>query len=949
MPSEPDARLKAIETAAHGSAFGRDQDQRLACQPGRWSKTDGGVDILVQSCTLKDGGWPYLTIAAVNGGHLIVAEGTAAVVPLISQVIDGRPAATASTASGSAEDKAAKIARLEALLGSTPNLYATGDLDTYKSLVELARLYEGLQNYAGAERAYLQALQIQSRILPADNPAIGETLLEVALAVSNQGRAEEADALFNRADLLIQRGVDPLITARFASYRAVAAANEHKFPQALALAIDATAQRRTILGYAGADDDAIGGETSASVFGNARTVKGELAQSLYLEAAMAYRTTDGRVDNLGLARASIAEAMDILNSVQGLPIWWRPRFLMVQAEISQKSGKVEDAEAQLTVALGLQQKLFGETAPTASVYMALGRMYQAEGLSVRAVESFEKGVAILSTTTAARDELSTDKLTPYLDALDAVAVMQPDRATALREEMFEAAQLADGGVASQTIARAAARIEANDPTVAALSRSADDAAHERDNLQLRLANETGKPTDRRDAKLEGELAAQLQTATKHSDELAKQLAEAYPAFNRLTTPHSAKSDEVRDQLGSNEALVSFLFGPEKSYGFLITKSGLTVAKLSISSEDLTDTVSELRRAFQVTSKGPAPFDLKLSHKLYAELLGPFATPLKGVSDLAVVSSKALLSLPPALLVVSAPAPGHDADYASADWLMRKVATSLVPSPQDFLSLRALKARASAPDPFIGFGAPLFVGAAAGSNSLTALGTECRTGGAVSSDMIRSLAPLPETADEVRQIATMLKAPSSDVILGQNVSKATLRDAKLDRFRVVYFATHGLLPGELRCQSEPGLAMSPPAKQPSSPSDDGLLVSSEVAALHLDADLVVLSACNTAGDGLKRGGKFGGPALSGLAESFFYAGGRAVLASHWQVPSVTTVALMTGMFQRLGPQLNGGVSDALRASQQVIAANPKTAHPFYWAAFTLIGDGSGLHGERAASN
>jgi CHAT domain-containing protein len=129
----------------------------------------------------------------------------------------------------------------------------------------------------------------------------------------------------------------------------------------------------------------------------------------------------------------------------------------------------------------------------------------------------------------------------------------------------------------------------------------------------------------------------------------------------------------------------------------------------------------------------------------------------------------------------------------------------------------------------------------------------------------------------------------------------------------------------------------------------VLVSSEVASLHLDADLVVLSACNTAGDGLKRGGKFGGPALSGLAESFFYAGGRAVLASHWQVPSASTVSLMTGLFQRLGPQLNGGVSDALRASQQVIAANPKTSHPFYWAAFTLIGDGSGQRGERAASN
>jgi len=102
---------------------------------------------------------------------------------------------------------------------------------------------------------------------------------------------------------------------------------------------------------------------------------------------------------------------------------------------------------------------------------------------------------------------------------------------------------------------------------------------------------------------------------------------------------------------------------------------------------------------------------------------------------------------------------------------------------------------------------------------------------------------------------------------------------------------------------------------------------------------VLSACNTGGSG----GKFGGGALSGLAESFFYAGARSLLVSHWQVPSLSTVSLTTGMFERLsgrergGAGISGGSAEALRQSQLALLNKSDTAHPFFWAAFTLVGE------------
>jgi CHAT domain-containing protein len=150
-------------------------------------------------------------------------------------------------------------------------------------------------------------------------------------------------------------------------------------------------------------------------------------------------------------------------------------------------------------------------------------------------------------------------------------------------------------------------------------------------------------------------------------------------------------------------------------------------------------------------------------------------------------------------------------------------------------------------------------------------------------------------------------------------------------RLVAFATHGLLPSDLVCEAEPALALTPGPGN--APADDGLLKASDITALHLDAALVILSACNTAG----ADGRLSGESLSGLVRAFFFAGGRNVLATHWEIPSKPTVELTTGTIQAAAR--NGGDwAGGLREAQLKLLQNPATAHPLFWGAFVLVGAG-----------
>jgi CHAT domain-containing protein len=158
---------------------------------------------------------------------------------------------------------------------------------------------------------------------------------------------------------------------------------------------------------------------------------------------------------------------------------------------------------------------------------------------------------------------------------------------------------------------------------------------------------------------------------------------------------------------------------------------------------------------------------------------------------------------------------------------------------------------------------------------------------------------------------------------------------LAKYRIVAFATHGLLAGEFRGLAEPSLVLTPPLK--ASAQDDGLLTASEIATLNLNADWVLLAACNTAAPAQR----YGAEGLSGLAKAFLYAGSRALLVSHWWVASHATVLLTTGAIGALAKDPAIGRAEALRQAMLPLMngeAGEMYAHPVFWAPFINVGEG-----------
>jgi CHAT domain-containing protein len=214
---------------------------------------------------------------------------------------------------------------------------------------------------------------------------------------------------------------------------------------------------------------------------------------------------------------------------------------------------------------------------------------------------------------------------------------------------------------------------------------------------------------------------------------------------------------------------------------------------------------------------------------------------------------------------------------------------------------------------------------------------------VDSAELGMLPRLPDTADELKSIALALQADPSKVLkLRKEANEYAVKTMDLSGFKVLVFATHGLVSGELDGLTQPALALSAPAV--AGVPGDGLLTMEEILALKLDADWVVLSACNTGA-----GAGAGSEAASGLGRAFFYAGTRALLVTNWSVHSQSARELVTDLFKRQAEDAKLTRGEALRAAMMAmvdgsgyIGADGKTeftyAHPFFWAPYSIIGDG-----------
>jgi CHAT domain-containing protein len=446
------------------------------------------------------------------------------------------------------------------------------------------------------------------------------------------------------------------------------------------------------------------------------------------------------------------------------------------------------------------------------------------------------------------------------------------------------------------------------------------------------------------------------------------------------------------------------FAPE-AYAWALTKTDVRWTKLSINYLGILRLVQALRcgldrdgnwvwssstNRWQAREKGCAairpdglareellPFDLARAHALYQALIGPFEDMIEGKKVL-IVPPAQMATLPPSVLVTEVPDPAFTGPEAfrKAAWWGRRQPITVLPSVSSLQVLRGFAKPPQAIHPMIGFGNPLLDGdpsnpehaqrAAVAQQKQSCRSRPLRdaesqrlvtprsfTGpvprkGTIDLEAIRAAPPLPETADELCAVANVLGATEDDIFLGSRATKTAVltksAEGVLARYRIVHFATHGLLAGETQLfatgHAEPALLMTPPRAQAGTDDpqhDDGLLTASDVGQLQLNAEWVILSACNTAA-----GGEMGGEAFSGLARAFFYAGARALLVSHWYVDSDATVRLVTRATSELQSEPTMTRSEALRRAMMALiddTSNERTVHPATWAPFVVVGEGA----------
>ena len=546
-------------------------------------------------------------------------------------------------------------------------------------------------------------------------------------------------------------------------------------------------------------------------------------------------------------------------------------------------------------------------------------------------------------------------------------------------EMFQTAQFVLNSEAAQSLAQMAARGAKRDPVLAALVRERQDLADEWQRAEKIQAATLGQDTAKRDAIAEAQNNERMAVLDRRIAEIDARLRNQFPEYFAQANPGPLSIEDAQAQLGADEALVLFLDTqeweptPEETFIWMVTKTDVRWLRSDLGQATLIREVQALRCGLDRTmweSQSPCfeltgrtrpdellPFDHVRAHRLYKAIFGQAEDLIKG-KHLLIVASGALTQLPFAVLVHAPPG----GDNKSPAWLARQHAITMLPAVSSLQALRATAHPSAATKPMIGFGNPLLVGPDERYRDLArrAVNTQrCRdaslkplsqfpdarkvipprkVSGLANVEHLRALAPLPETADELCAVASQLGADDGEIRLGARATehevKALSGSGELARYRIVHFATHGAMAGELNSLNEPGLVLTPPGKATS--GDDGYLSASEIAALKLDADWVILSACNTAA-----GNKESAEALSGLARAFIYAQARALLVSHWAVDSQATVKLITSAIRQIARDKNVGRAEALRRAMLVLidSADPRERHPSSWAPFIVVGEGT----------
>ncbi len=510
--------------------------------------------------------------------------------------------------------------------------------------------------------------------------------------------------------------------------------------------------------------------------------------------------------------------------------------------------------------------------------------------------------------------------------------------------LFQIADKVGASSVQQALTEAAVRAGVNVPGLSDIIRKEQDARNEVTTLNAYIANQNAQTDDKRNPQVVEQMRQRKHQIEAQRKEYKAQIQKQYPEYFQLIQPKSPSHTEIAQQLRADELFVTIMPIGDKTYVWAIDNAAnIRFHTADIGEKELDQAVNSIRKTLDVADLGPkAPaFDHANAYRLYQALLSPIEKMLDDKKHLIISTNGPLAKLPFAVLVRTPTA----TPSSQTAWLIKDIAISHIPSASGWLSLKNLKSQPHQNPTLLAWGDPTFdaknTSAQSSANSGVRAVAATRTGDVNRNVMdadayitYSKLPPLPETRDEVLELAKIMSAdPKQDVILGSEATRQSVlksnRSGVLAKKQVVVFATHGLLAGDLPNLNQPALAMATNAD----PKESPLLTLEDVLTLQLQADWVVLSACNTAGaDGKAE------EALSGLARGFFFAGSKSLLVTHWSVESESAMRLTTKTFSsyQQDPQIRR--SEALRQAMLTTMATPKFSHPTYWAPYALVGEG-----------
>lgn len=480
------------------------------------------------------------------------------------------------------------------------------------------------------------------------------------------------------------------------------------------------------------------------------------------------------------------------------------------------------------------------------------------------------------------------------------------------EEAFAASQESLTSRAGEALRLSTIRLMAGESEAASLIRAqsaAADALRQTDALILHSSAERGGGVE-----LPRLRALRVDQASALA-ETRRGFADRAPRLVAFLQPRPVQLADVRASLDDDEALLAPVVSDEGCLLWVITRGSAYATPVPLSRLGLSVLVNRIRDTLDTASaSGPPAFDADAAKTIYAALVTPAEATgaLARASHIVIVPDGALQRLPPHLL-----------QSEDGEWLVRRYATTIAPSMASFASSRqAARRPSSAPLALLGIGNPALSGYAADGAASRGIPSSLRDG-------LSSLSPLPDTETELRALAEVLGKDGSSLLLGVDATEQRLANADPGQYRILAFATHAVMAGEVPGLSEPAVILTPDGAD--SPME-GLLTASDVAAMELDADLILLSACNTAAP---EAGPYS-EGLSGLARAFLQAGARRILVSHWAVNSVAAARLTTAFIVARQEDPSGRPAASLRTSILRNMRAEEMRHPAYWAPFVLVG-------------